>query len=168
MKKNAFVIGILSAALAFTGACKKSAEEKRDEAAEDVRDKQQDLANTQREAREDIAEAKKEANEDIAEAKKDVAEAKNDLADARDAWVRDNRDRLAKLDAKIDQLEAKGDAESKKQAARLRAERDSIKGDVDKAEDRANTNWEQFKSGVDKRWENLKADLDDDDNNDGK
>jgi hypothetical protein len=70
------------------------------------------------------------------------------------------RARLAQIDAKLEQLAARTDEESKQAAATLRQRRDQLSADLDRTEDRADTGWEDFKAQVRSGFDELEKELD--------
>ena len=159
--KNVFRAGFLSTALlsvALVGCKKKegdvpAAQEKVQEAREEVRDQQKDV----REEMKDVQEERK----DVAEANRDLNQAQRELGAERDEFVRINREKLATIDARIAELEAKGDAKSKQLAADLKVRRNELSAKIDRAQDRTSANWAEFKADVDRTYEGLKKDIDD-------
>ena len=157
--KNVFRAGFLSTALlsvALVG-CKKegdvpAAQEKVQEAREEVRDQQKDVKDEMK----DVNEERK----DVTEANRDLAQAKTELSAERDEFVRINREKLASIDARINELEAKGTAKSKQAAADLKVRRNELSAKIDRAQERTSANWAEFKSDVDRTYEQLKADID--------
>jgi hypothetical protein len=79
---------------------------------------------------------------------------------SRDDFVRDARARIKDMNARIDQLEAKADVESKQAAASLRARRDDLAARMDHASDVADSEWDQFKADLDRDLTELKTELD--------
>ncbi|HMG54302.1 MAG TPA: hypothetical protein VK601_12485 [Kofleriaceae bacterium] len=164
MRKMIF-ISMMSAAL-FAGACKKKddsakamdraatsaqkAQESVNDQAKDVHDEQKDVAKDQQ------AMAKDQG--DVAKEQRDVDSAKTDLVQARDRYRDAAKQRLAKLDDDIKQLEAKSDAAAKDTAVRLRGERDAIATKLNAIGDTAQANWDSFKKEMDDRFDKVEGD----------
>jgi hypothetical protein len=165
MRNHLFTTALLAGAIALGGACEKDRTDLTDDNRVDVRDNEADLTSARRgneaeATRPDVDVDVRVDPDTEAKARAAADEARDDLNAARDTFVRESRERLAAMDRRIDELEAKSDAEASKRAAQLRAARDEIRADLDRAEDRASSNWQQFKTDVDARWEQLKTDLD--------
>jgi hypothetical protein len=164
MRNHLFTAAALASALAL-GACEKDRTDLTDDTRVDVRDDETDMTNTRRGYDPEVTRPDVDVDVNVdrdteARARATADEARADVNAARDTFVRESRERLSAMDRRIDELEAKGDAEASKRAAQLRAARDEIRADLDRAEDRASENWQQFKTDVDSRWEQLKTDLD--------
>ncbi len=159
-KRSFLTTGLLSAALLALplAGCKKdaddvpAAQEKVQEAREEVKEQQKDVV----EEKKDVA----EENRDVAAANRDLNQAKGELDAARDEFVRVSREKLAKIDARIGELEAKGDAKSKSAAADLRIRRNELSARLDRAGDRTNANWQELKADLDTGFDKLQADID--------
>jgi len=150
--------GLLSALLLSLGACKgkedkvEAAQEKVQEAREDLRDERKDVV----EEKKDVVEEQR----DVAQVGGELERAKAELAAARDEFMRVSREKLARMDAQIQQLETKADAKSKKVAADLRVRRNQLAAKIDRASDRTAENWNEFKADVDKNFEEIQNELD--------
>ena len=124
----------------------KAAEKNVAEQREDIRDEQKDV---------------REEQKDVNKQQKELAEAKIDLAQARTEYERSVRERLTKIDARIAQLEAKGDAKSKQAAADLRTKRNEASAKLDRIGERTESNWEEFKADTNRTMDQVEKDLDD-------
>jgi septal ring factor EnvC (AmiA/AmiB activator) len=151
-------IAIASAAL-FTGACKKKddSEKAMDRAAssaqkaqENVNDQAKDVRNEQKDVAKDQADVNKQQRE--------LDSAKTDLIQARDRFHEAAKQRLAKLDDDIKQLEARGDAAAKDTAARLRTQRDMLSTKIDAIGNAAQQDWDAFKKDVDDKFDKAEND----------
>jgi hypothetical protein len=83
--------------------------------------------------------------------------------DTEDDWAQakaDLRARIEKIDARLDELAARTDEESRQAAERLRARRDQMAADLERTEDSAQGNWEEFKAGVKRGIDEIEAELD--------
>jgi len=127
---------ILSAALA-TGACKKKQDDTGAGSAE------RDLSKTK---------------DDLSAVKSDL---KGDLAAARDKYATTVKDRLAKLDARIHDLEQRTDAKSKEALDKLRARRAELATNIDTMKDHAATDWDAFTKRVDSTFDGIEQDVGD-------
>jgi uncharacterized phage infection (PIP) family protein YhgE len=144
MRKTIFWCSLITAALSGS-ACKKESSEKPGEqvrkSVEEVREQRKDV----REAQKDVIEKQKE----MMKQQRELTEAQGNLAKARVNYVTAARERLAKLDAKIDELEARGDAKSKDAAITLRARRNALAAELDTAGSRIDAEWDKFRSDLD-------------------
>ena len=108
MRKTMLWCSLISVAL-LGGACKKSESEKAADqvrkSVEEVRDQREDV----REQQKDVAKEQK----DVVKEQRELAEAQGELAKARANYVVTARERLARLDAKINDLERRADMKSK-------------------------------------------------------
>lgn len=93
------------------------------------------------------------------QAQQDLDRAKANLAEARVDFQRATEARIAQLDAKIEELEARGDAKSKQIAADFRKRRDDARAKLAEAGERTESNWEQFKADVSASWDQLEKDV---------
>jgi hypothetical protein len=94
---------------------------------------------------------------------KDVDVDVNVDKDTDDDWARakaDMRARIDRIDARLDELAARTDEESKQAAERLRARRDQMAADLERTEDSAQGNWEEFKASVKRGVDEIEAELD--------
>jgi len=72
-----------------------------------------------------------------------------DLVDARARYTTAAKERLARIDARIDDLSQRADAESKEAVAKLRARRDQVAASLDALSHQAASGWETLKQDVD-------------------
>lgn len=82
-----------------------------------------------------------------------------DLESERVALSKSIEERAAALDAKIDALEARGDAKSKEAVATLRAKRDQARAKLGELGTRTQENWMAFKKDVSDAWDQLDRDV---------
>jgi chromosome segregation ATPase len=149
---------ILATALA-AGGCKKkqddtgSAATEVKKTAEDVKDQAKDLDKTMTD--------KKATTNDLDKAQGDLAAAKTDLVAAKDKYAITVKDRLAKIDIKIHELEARTDAKSKDALATLQTRRTELATRVDGIKDRTATDWDAFTKDVDNSFDKLESDVND-------
>jgi septal ring factor EnvC (AmiA/AmiB activator) len=137
---------VLSVALLGSVGCKKDEADKVKAAEKNVDEQRQDI---------------REEQKDVDKQKQELTEAKIDLAQARTEYERVTRERLAKIDAKIAQLDAKGDEKSKKAAADLRVRRDQAAAKLNDIGNRTEANWGEFKTDVDRDLTQFEKDVDD-------
>lgn len=90
----------------------------------------------------------------------EVDKANAELADARAKYIAAAKERLAKIDARIDALGKRADAESAELAAKLRARRDQLAARLDTMADQAASGWATFKQGVERGVDSIEKDLD--------
>jgi len=84
-----------------------------------------------------------------------------DLVAARDHYALAARERLAKIDLQLQDLEQRTDAKSKETAATLRVRRVELATRLDAAKDRAAGDWDRFKQDVDQGLDTVEKDLHD-------
>jgi len=106
------------------------------------------------ESRDKTSESVKKAAEDV----KDLAE--TELAAARTLFETTAKERYAKLETRIVELEAKADAKSKETAAALRARREQLKTDLNKIGTQSSVAWSNFKNNVNATFDTLEKDVD--------
>ena len=82
-----------------------------------------------------------------------------DLDAERTALTRSVDERAMRLDARIDELERKGDEKSKQAAATLRAKRDQARAMLSELGMRTEENWQTFKRDVSDAWDALERDV---------
>ncbi len=162
MRKTMFWSSLI-ASLLLGGACKKDPTEKAEDqvrkSVEEVREQREDL----REAQKDVVEEQKELTEEQKELMKQQREleaAKGQAAQAHANYIAALRDRLAKVDMKIRELEARTDAKSKDAAIALKARRDQLKTRIDTTGAETEAQWEEFKDDTGKVIDELEKDLD--------
>jgi DNA repair exonuclease SbcCD ATPase subunit len=149
---------VLALSLA-AGGCKKkqddtgSAATEVKKTAEDVKDQAKDLDKTMTD--------KNAKPNDIDKANADLAAAKTDLNAAKDKYAITVKDRLAKIDIKMHELEARTDAKSKSALASLQARRTELSTKVDGMRDRAAGDWDAFTKDVDNSFDKFESDLND-------
>jgi hypothetical protein len=155
-------IAIASAAL-FAGACKKKDESAKEmdraantaaKAQENVDDQAKDVQSAQKDLNKDMSKDQADVNKQQG----DLNSAKADLASARDQYRDAAKQRLAKLDDDIHQLEARSESTAKDAAAKLRAERDEISTKLSAIGDQAQANWDTFKKDVDDKFDRAEKD----------
>lgn len=157
-------IAMTSAAL-LAGACKKNDSEKAmDRAAssagkaqEDVKDQAKDIRDEQKDVRDEQKDVAKE-QQDVAKQQGEMNTAKTDLVQARDRYQDAAKQRLAKIDSDIQQLEARSDAAAKDAAKRLRGERDQLAAKLDSIGSQTEANWDAFKKDVDDKFDKVEND----------
>lgn len=71
------------------------------------------------------------------------------------------RERLNRLDAKLDQLEDRVDAASRDAAARLRATWDQLASRINTIGEQAETGWDRFQSEMSRTFDQLEREVDD-------
>lgn len=89
-----------------------------------------------------------------------VDKASEDLADARAKYVAAAKERLAKIDAKIDELGKRADAASAKAVAELRVRRDQLATKLDATGKQAASGWASFKQDVERGVDSIEKDID--------
>lgn len=153
--KKTMLWGSLAAALLF-GGCKKdpheNAREELRKSVEEVREQREEV----REEQKDVMEEQK----DVTKEQRELAEAQGNLAKARANYITTTRERLARIDAKINELEARGEMKSKDAAITLRARRDALAGKLDQAGSRVDAEWDEFKSDLDDTFSKIEKDVD--------
>ena len=82
-----------------------------------------------------------------------------DLEAERSARSKSIEERTARLDARIDELEKRGDEKSKEAAATLRAKRDQARAKLSELGTRTQENWQAFKRDVQDSWDALERDV---------
>jgi septal ring factor EnvC (AmiA/AmiB activator) len=154
MRKTMLWCSLISVAL-LGGACKKSESEKAADqvrkSVEEVRDQREDV----REEQKDVAKEQK----DVTKEQRELAEAQGELAKARANYVVTARERLARIDAKINDLERRADAKSKDAAITLRARRDALASKLDSAASRVDDEWTEFRSDLDGTFKQIENDI---------
>ena len=148
----------LALALA-TGACKKKQDDT-GAAATEVR-KTAENVDDQRKDFDKAARDKDSTPKQLDKAEGDLAAAKSDLVAAKDKYAVTARDRFAKIDIRIHELEARTDAKSKETVATLRTRRAELAARLDDLKHRAAADWENFTKDVDKGLDTVEKDLSD-------
>jgi septal ring factor EnvC (AmiA/AmiB activator) len=136
---------VLSMALLGGVGCKKNEAEKVQAAEKNVDEQKKDVRDEQK---------------DVNKQQGELQQAKIDLSAARADFERTARERLTKIDTKIAELEAKGDAKSKQSAADLRVRRDQAAAKLNDINNKTQDNWEAYKSDVSKDMDSFEADVD--------
>lgn len=169
-------IALTSTAL-FAGACKKKddsakemdraassaakAQEDMSDQAKDVRSEQKDVNKDQQELakdqRKDQQAMAKDQN-DVAKQQGELDSARTDLVQARERFEVAAKQRLAKLDDKIHEVEANTDANARSAATSLRARRDELASKIDSMSAQSKADWKAFKKDVDDRFDKLESD----------
>lgn len=90
----------------------------------------------------------------------EVDKANADLVDARVKYVAAAKERLRKIDARIDELGTRADAESRATVARLRARREQVAAKLDSIAHQAATGWADLKQAVDDGVDSIAKDVD--------
>jgi hypothetical protein len=85
---------------------------------------------------------------------------KQDLTQTRADFEKATADRIAALNAKIDELEKRGDDKAHATAAALRTRRDEAQARLSTFKESAGTTWDQFKADASRSWEQLEKDTD--------
>lgn len=156
MRKTMFWCSLISTALLGT-ACKK---DKTQTAGDQV---SKSLEEVQKQ-RKDIGEERKEVVEerkDVAKERGELQQAQGELATAQVNYVAAVRERLARLDAKINDLSAKPDAKSKDAAIALRARRDALAVKLETAPSVTAAQWDDWRKDVDQTFGQIEKDADD-------
>jgi predicted nucleic acid-binding Zn-ribbon protein len=91
----------------------------------------------------------------------DLAAANADLEAARDKYAITVKDRLAKLDIRIHELEQRADAKSKSGLDKLRVRRAELSAKLDTMKDRAAADWNSFTKDADNAFDKLEKDVGD-------
>ena len=114
-------------------------------------------------ARNDVQDKEKhevEARRDLAKQQREVDNARGNLTQAREQYSMHLRDRLAKIDAKIQEDAQSSDAKLRDKAAAAKPRRDELARKVDDARTQSADQWDSFKKGVDDSFDSLEKDLD--------
>lgn len=90
----------------------------------------------------------------------EVDKANADLVDARARYVAAVKERLTMIDARIDELGKRADAESKATVARLRARREQVAAKLDTIAHQVATGWADLKQVVDDGVDSIAKDVD--------
>lgn len=149
--RKLFSFTILSAALAAS-ACKRTddhmdkAGDQMQKAAEQVNDRGKDVASDRT---------------DLTKHETDLDRANADLTRSKDEYVAAGRERLARIDARINELSARTDAKAHEEAQDLKIRRDELARRLDNASARARTDWDAFKKDVNDGFDKLESDVDD-------
>jgi hypothetical protein len=149
---------LLSAALA-AGGCKRKTDDT-GSAAVEVK-KTQEAVDKEAKDYQKLSSDQKATDKDRAKAESDLAAAKADLKAARDKYEITVKDRLAKIDIKLQQLQQRGDEKSKAALTKLQSERGELGVKLDAMKDRAADNWDAFTKDIDKSFDGMEKQLDD-------
>lgn len=152
-------ISMIAVALAGAGCKKKDDATKAMDKAERSAEKAQEGATGQAK---DVYREEKEAHKDEAKDQAEVTKqqgelsaAETEFAQARERYTVAAKQRLANLDAKIQQIEHKPGAQAKDAAAQLRPQRDEIARKLDAVGSQAQAGWDAFKKDVDDELDKL-------------
>jgi chromosome segregation ATPase len=140
----------------------KAQEDIRDQA-NDVNKQQKDVAKDQDRMAKDMAKDQDKLNKDQADVAKQQGElgaAQSDLAQARERYSVAAKQRLANVDAKIQQLELRSDATARDTAAKLRVRRDEIANRLNAAGGQVQADWDAYKKAIDDTFDKLDKDVD--------
>lgn len=84
----------------------------------------------------------------------------DEFVQTRDAFEEDMRRRLDRIDARIDELEGRTDAESRDAAARLSEQREQLTSRLDAIDDQTEASWDRYTSDVSNMLDQLERELD--------
>ena len=154
--RTLFLCSILSAALA-SGACNKKTDDTGN-AATEVKKTQEKVTDEAKDYQKTVAD-KGATEKQLNKAEGDLNAARVDLQAARDKYAITVKDRLAKIDIKIHELELRADAKSKDALAKLQTERGALAIKVDTMKDRVAADWETFTKDVDGTFDTLEKDV---------
>jgi len=149
---------VLATALS-TGACNKKQDDT-GAAATEVKKTQENVNDQTKDLDKKLTDKKATADE-LNKAQGDLAMANQDLQAARDKYSITIKDRLAKLDIKINELAARTDQKSKDAVAAMKARRGELSTKVDMIKDHAAANWDTFTKDVDNAFDGIEKDLHD-------
>jgi hypothetical protein len=90
----------------------------------------------------------------------ELDKANADLADARVKYMAAAKERLTKIDARIDELGKRADAESRTTVTKLRAHRDQVAARLDTSAHQAAAGWSDFKRTVDDGVDSIEKEVD--------
>jgi septal ring factor EnvC (AmiA/AmiB activator) len=139
---------LISAAL-MGGACKQDPSER---AADQVRKSVEEV----QEQREDLREERK----DVLKEQRELAKAEGELAQARANYIVTTRERLARMDARINDLELRSDLKAKDAAVGLRARRDMLATKLDAASNRIDAaDWDDLRGDLDDTFKQIEKDI---------
>ncbi|HEY0253577.1 MAG TPA: hypothetical protein VGC41_18720 [Kofleriaceae bacterium] len=149
---------ILATALS-TGACKKKQDDTGNAAAE-VKKTQEGVTDQQKDLDKTLGDKKATTN-DLNKAEGNLAAANTDLQAAKDKYAITVKDRMAKLDIKIHELEAKTDQKSKDALASVNSMRTELSTKIAGAKDRAAGDWDNFTKDVDSTFDKIENNVND-------
>jgi hypothetical protein len=84
----------------------------------------------------------------------------DDFIQTRSSFEKSTRERLDRLDARIDQLESRADSAGHNAAVQLRNMRDNIAKRLSEARKQSESGWDRFSSEVSKSVDDLEQDVD--------
>lgn len=84
----------------------------------------------------------------------------DDFVTTRTTYETHSRERLSRIDAKIRELEARGEAAASKAAAELRVRRDQLSSRLQTVGQQAKAGWDQFEADMSRSFDELERDLD--------
>jgi len=148
---------ILAISLAV-GACKKKQDDT-GAAATEVKKTQENL-DDQRKDTEKVQTDRKATANDVDKAEGNMAGAQQDVEAAKTKYAATVKDRLAKIDIRIHELEQRADAKSKDALTKIQAERASLAAKVDDLRSRAAADWEWFTKDAENAFDRIEKDLD--------
>lgn len=160
--KRMMMFGTLIAAALVGTACKNDPTEKAGEAVQKSVEKVDEKAQGVRDEMKDVTKEQKDVKEeqgDVAQKTREMNQAQGELATARQNYSTVSRERLAKLDAQITELEGTADAKAKEAAIALRARRDALASKLDSASARTDAEWNDFKRDVDDSFKTIEDDI---------
>ena len=154
-------ISMIAVALAGAGCKKKDDATKAMDRAERSAEKAQEGATGQ--AKDVYREEKDQAKDEAEVTKKqgELSAAETEFAQARERYTVAAKQRLANLDAKIQEIEHKPGAQAKDAAAQLRPQRDEIARKLDAIGSQAQAGWDAFKKDVDDELDKLEKAVND-------
>ena len=163
MKKTMLWCSLITAALCGS-ACKKEPTDKAGDqlrkSVEEVRDQQKDVREEQKDVVKEQKDVAKEQR-DVAKEQRELDKAEGNLAQARANYMTTTRERLAAIDGKIAQLEARATAKAKDAAIALRARRNALATKLDTADSRAEAEWDKFRTDVEDTFKQIEKDAKD-------
>ena len=149
---------ILATALA-SGACKKKQDDT-GAAATEVKKTQETANDQQKDLDKALTDKKSTANE-LNKAEGNAAMANTDVQAAKDKYTITVNDRLAKLDIKIKELQARTDKKSQEALAAMQTRRSQLSTKIDNIKDHATADWDAFTKDVDGAFDSMEKDLHD-------
>jgi phage shock protein A len=161
--RSTLLISLLSAALLGGAACKKSPEEKAEKGFEKAREELEETGGAVRKEGAEVEEKMKGAAEETKEVgaeKPEMAKPSAELEAARARYQAAAKDRLQRIDTRIAELEARGDAKSHETAMKLKEHRNELSTKLDKIGETTDASWNQFKADADSQFETIERDLD--------
>jgi hypothetical protein len=86
--------------------------------------------------------------------------ADEDFAHSRQTYQLQARDRLARIDARIRELAARGEVKAEAAAEELRVQRDRLAAELERAGEQAKPQWDRFESSMRRAFDDLEDRLD--------